>query len=91
MIACSTGEACGFTDTRSCERKWRNQSVVMIDTIDALDVWWPPTLTPSRLGRTRFASCTIAVASHSTRRSMSCKAPKVSVSASGRPAAILIV
>jgi hypothetical protein len=63
----------------------------MIDTIDALDVWWPPTFRPSRLGRTRFASCTIAADSHSTRRSISRNAPNVSVSADGRSTAMLIV
>ena len=39
----------------------------MIVTIEALDAWWPPTLSPLGLGRTRLAWCTIAVASHSTR------------------------
>ena len=34
-IACSTGEACGFTDTRSCGRRYSNHSAVMIETIDA--------------------------------------------------------
>src|SRR3954452_15424076 len=39
----------------------------MIVTREALDAWWPPTLSPSGLGRTRLAWCTMAVASHSTR------------------------
>ena len=41
----------------------------MIVTIDALDAWWPPTLSPDGSLRTRLAWCTIAVASQSTRRS----------------------
>jgi hypothetical protein len=39
LIACSTGEACGFTDTRSSARSSENQSAVMRLTIDALDAW----------------------------------------------------
>ncbi len=34
-IACSTGDACGFTDTRSAARRCSNQSAVMIETIEA--------------------------------------------------------
>jgi hypothetical protein len=45
-----------------------NHSAVISDTIEALEAWWPPTFTPERFGRTRLAWCTIAVASHSTRR-----------------------
>jgi hypothetical protein len=41
----------------------------MIVVIEALDAWCPPTLSPDGFGRTRFAWCTIAVASQSTRRS----------------------
>src|SRR5918999_5803104 len=67
-MACSTGEACGLTDTRSSARSSENQSAVMRLTIDALDAWWPPTFTPERFSRTRFAWWTIAVASQSTRR-----------------------
>src|SRR3954447_23465129 len=67
-MACSTGEACGFTDTRSSARNSENHSAVMRLTIDALDAWWPPTFTPERFSRTRLAWCTIAVASQSTRR-----------------------
>src|SRR5687767_14328615 len=70
-MACSTGEACGFTETRSWARRCSNQSAVMIVTIDALDAWWPPTFGPLGLGRTRLAWCTIAVASQSTRCSIS--------------------
>ena len=70
-MACSTGEACGFTDTRSSGRRWLNHSSVMIDTSDADEAWWPPTFSPSGLGRTRLAWCTIDVASHSTRCSTS--------------------
>src|SRR4051812_44351270 len=67
-MACSTGEACGFTETRSSARSSENQSAVMRLTIDALDAWWPPTFTPERFSRTRLAWWTIAVASQSTRR-----------------------
>src|SRR5436190_1471308 len=56
----------------------------MIETIDAVEAWWPPTLTPERFGRTRLAWWTIAVASHSTRRSIS---PRRSRSADGVAAA----
>src|SRR3954453_18837767 len=70
-MACSTGEACGFTDTRSSGRRWLNHSSVMIDTSDADEAWWPPTFSPSGLGRTRLAWCTIDVASHNTRCSTS--------------------
>jgi hypothetical protein len=69
LIACSTGEACGLTDTRSSAVSAPNHSAVMMLTIDALDAWWPPTFSPSPDGRTRFAWWTIDVAIHSTRRS----------------------
>ena len=39
----------------------------MIETIEAEDAWWPPTLTPEGLGRTRFARWTMAVDNQSTR------------------------
>src|SRR6476620_10220534 len=80
-MACSTGEAWGFTDTRSSARSSENQSAVMRLTIDALDAWWPPTFTPERFSRTRLAWCTIAVASQSTRR---CTASSVSRSGAAR-------
>ena len=66
-IAWNAGLACGFTATRS---PWRSQwkySSVRIDTTDALELWCPPTLTPSVFGRTTFASWIIRTASHSTR------------------------
>ena len=53
----------------------------MIETIEALDAWWPPTFTPERFGRTRLAWWTIAVASHSTRRSTA-SSPAISLSQS---------
>src|ERR671914_176127 len=77
-MACSTGEACGLTDTRSSARSSLNQSAVIRLTIDALEAWWPPTFTPERFSRTRLAWCTIAAESQSTRRSMA-----LSVSRSG--------
>src|SRR5215216_3851274 len=67
-MACSTGEACGLTDTRSGASRCANQSAVIRLTIEALEAWWPPTLTPERFSRTRLAWCTIEVASQSTRR-----------------------
>ena len=67
MIACSTGDACGLTDTRSGASRNANHSAVISDTIDALEAWWPPTFTPERFGRTWLAWWTIAAASHSTR------------------------
>ena len=54
-MACSTGEACGLTDTRSAGRRCLNHSDVMIVAIDADEAWWPPTFTPDGLGRTRLA------------------------------------
>ena len=39
----------------------------MIETIDALDAWCPPTLMPDEFGRTLLAWWMIEVASHSTR------------------------
>src|ERR671918_472009 len=77
-MACSTGEACGLTDTRSSARSSANQSAVIRLTIDALEAWWPPTFTPERFSRTRFAWWTIAAESHSTLRSIA-----LSVSRSG--------
>jgi len=55
LIPCSTGEACGFTDTRSPGCSWSNHNEVTIDTIDAHEAWWPPTFSPDGFGRTRFA------------------------------------
>jgi hypothetical protein len=55
LIAWSTGEACGLTDTRSGARRNANHSAVMRLTMEADDAWWPPTLIPERFGRTRFA------------------------------------
>ena len=79
LIACSTGEACGLTDTRSSGRSAPNHSAVMIDTIDADEAWCPPTLSPPGFGRTRLAWSMIAVASHSTRSSTARSAASRSV------------
>ncbi len=54
-MACRTGDACGLTDTRSGASRCANHSAVIRLTIDALEAWWPPTLTPDAFGRTRFA------------------------------------
>src|SRR3954452_2770279 len=67
-MACRTGLACGLTLTRSGASRNANHSAVISDTIEALDAWWPPTFTPERFSRTRFAWWTMLVASHSTRR-----------------------
>jgi len=54
-------------------------SSVISVTIDALEVWWPPTFRPAGFGRTRFA--------WSTRRSTS-RAPLVTI-LDGHPLAFL--
>ena len=46
----------------------------MIETIEADEAWWPPTLTPDAVFRTRFAWWTMLIASHRTR---SCTASSV--------------
>ena len=66
-MACSTGEACGLTETRSGPRRCAKYSAVMIETIDADDAWWPPTFTPEAVVRTLLAWWTIDIASHRTR------------------------
>ncbi len=43
----------------------------MMSTIEALDAWWPPTLTPEWLARPALAASTIADESHSTRPAIS--------------------
>ena len=48
-MACRTGDACGLTLTRSGASRTANHSAVISDTIDALDAWCPPTLTPDRV------------------------------------------
>ncbi|MBB5873511.1 hypothetical protein F4553_006945 [Allocatelliglobosispora scoriae] len=73
-----------MTETRSSGRSSENQSEVMIEIIEAQEAWWPPTLRPLGLGRTRLAWCTIAVESQSTRseisrRASSCAAAGVGV------------
>ena len=59
-----------MTETRSGASRCANHSAVISDTIEADEAWWPPTLIPDRLGRTRLAWWTIAAAIHSTRRSI---------------------
>src|SRR5215218_8927246 len=88
-MACSTGEACGLTDTRSSARSSENQSAVIRLTIEALEAWWPPTFTPERLGRTRLAWWTIAVASHSTRRSTDLSVSRSGVAGGGDGAVVV--
>src|SRR6476661_287434 len=90
-MACRTGAAWGLTETRSGARRCANHSAVMTLTIDADDAWWPPTFTPEGVVRTRFAWCTIDVASHSTRRcSASRTSSEGSVAVSGGAASVLI-
>src|SRR6056297_1865474 len=70
LIEWYTGLAWGFTATLSSPDRCPNHSAVMIDTIDADDAWWPPTLiamSPDGAGRSRLAWSIIRVASHSTR------------------------
>src|SRR3954447_14966095 len=66
-MACSTGDACGFTETRSSGPRCANHNAVMIDTIDAELAWWPPTLIPPASARSWLAASTMRTASHSTR------------------------
>src|SRR5262245_38543294 len=50
----------------------------MIDAADADEAWWPPTFSPERFGRTRFAWWIRLVASQSTRActaSRACRRP----------------
>src|SRR5687768_16857688 len=73
-MACNTGDACGFTETRSPDCSCSNHSEVMMETIDAHDAWCPPTFMPPGLGRTRLAWWTIEVDNQSTAREMSSSA-----------------
>ena len=50
-----TGDACGFTETRSPALRCSKYRAVMMLTIDADDAWCPPTFTPSRAVRTLLA------------------------------------
>ena len=70
-MACRTGLACGLTLTLSSQVRLVNHSAVMIETIEALLAWWPPTLRPEPSSGRLLADCTMLVASHSTRRSTS--------------------
>src|ERR1035437_5120368 len=56
----------------------------MMLTIEADEAWWPPTLTPEELSRTRLAWWTMLLASHSTRR---CTDSRSSIEASDAPCA----
>src|SRR3954452_8719840 len=87
-MACRTGEACGLTETRSGARRCANHSDVMIDTIEALEAWWPPTFTPEGFGRTLFAWWTMAVASHRTRRSLARSCSTVGVTGAASAAVV---
>ena len=64
-----------MTETRSNGVSSANQSAVMMLTIEALEAWWPPTLTPEWLGRPALAASTMAADSHSTRRAISRSTP----------------
>jgi hypothetical protein len=66
-MAWNTGEAWGFTLTRSGASRCAKYSAVIAVTRLALDAWWPPTLTPSPVSRSWLAASTIRVASHRTR------------------------
>ena len=67
-MAWNTGEACGLTLTRSSAFRCANHSAVIAVTREALEAWWPPTLTPSPVLRPWLAASTMRTASHSTRR-----------------------
>src|SRR4051794_29506393 len=71
-MACNAGDACGLTETRSPGCSWSNHSAVMMLTMEAVEAWWPPTLRPETLGRTRLAWSIIAIASHRIRDSTEC-------------------
>ncbi len=78
-----TGPACGLTATRSSARSQRRYSADMIDTTDADDAWWPPTLSPSTFGRTAFASWIIRAASHRTRSATASSGDRPAAGGSG--------
>ncbi len=67
-MACRTGDACGFTDTRSPALRCWKYSAVMMLTIEAEEAWCPPTFRPERVVRARLAWWTMLTASHRTRR-----------------------
>src|SRR4051794_26293668 len=55
----------------------------MIETIEALDAWWPPTLMPSVFSLSWLAASIMRVANQSTRCSTACSASSC-VTSSGR-------
>ena len=68
-MAWNTGPACGFTAMRSCGRAISKYSAAMMEITEAQDAWWPPTFSPSRLGRMWLALWIIHADSHSSLRS----------------------
>src|SRR5882672_3241132 len=68
-MAWNTGPAWGFTAMRSCGRAISKYSAVMIEITEAHDAWWPPTFSPSRLGRMWLALWIIHDDSQSSLRS----------------------
>src|SRR5436853_1585270 len=85
-MAWRTGEACGFTDTRSAARRCRKYSADMMLIIDADDAWCPPTFTPDGVCRTLLAWWTMLTASHSTRRCTASSVSRYEASSDGRSA-----
>ena len=67
-MAWNTGLACGFTATRSSGRSTEKYSADMMVASEAEDAWWPPTFSPSVLGRMWLAWWMVHDDSHSTLR-----------------------
>src|SRR5262249_23632222 len=82
-MALKTGLACGLTATRSCGRSTLMYSAVMMVTHEALEAWWPPTLSPSGWGRRWVALWIIHTASQRILRSSARSAASGSGAAGG--------
>src|SRR3954470_239705 len=65
-MAWNTGLACGFTATRSSGLSTEKYSADMMVASDADEAWWPPTFSPSVLGRMWLAWWMVHDDSHST-------------------------
>ncbi len=63
-MAWKTGAACGFTATRSSGLRMPKYSADRIAVIEAEEAWWPPTFTPSGLGRRWLAWWIIQLDNH---------------------------
>src|ERR1700761_4167211 len=91
----NTGDACGLTLTRSWAFREAKSRAVIAVTSEALEAWWPPTLTPSPVVRSWLAASTIRTASHSTRRWISSSTSRstavlaVTAAVSGRASSLM--